>query len=137
MLNRLQIIGNVGHTPEVKTVNGAKVANIQVGVTEKGYTTKEGTKVEDRTDWFYVVAWRGLAEVIEKFVGKGDKLYIDGRMKSRQYEKDGVKKTAWELYADNIELLTPKKDGQAAQSAPAQPAEQSIEQKDDDSQLPF
>lgn len=75
-------------------MNGAKVANIQVGVTEKGYTTKEGTKVEDRTDWFYVVAWRGLAEVIEKFVGKGDKLYIEGRMRSRQYDaKDGSKRS--------------------------------------------
>lgn len=137
MLNRLQIIGNVGHTPEVKTVNGAKVANIQVGVTEKGYTTSEGKKVEDRTDWFYVVAWRGLAEVIEKFVGKGDKLYIDGRMKSRQYEKDGVKKTAWELYADNIELLTQKKDGQSSQAAPAQPAPQPQKNDDEEPDLPF
>lgn len=137
MLNRLQIIGNVGHTPEVKTVNGAKVANIQVGVTEKGYTTSEGKKVEDRTDWFYVVAWRGLAEVIEKFVGKGDKLYIDGRMKSRQYEKDGVKKTAWELYADNIELLTPKKDGQSAQAQPTTPQPIVPQNDDEDQGLPF
>lgn len=136
MLNRLQIIGNVGHTPEVKTVNGAKVANIQVGVTEKGYTTKDGKKVDDRTDWFSVQAWRGLAEVIEKYVNKGDKLYIDGRMKSRQYEKDGVKKTAWELVAENIELLTPKKDGQSSQAAPAQPTLQQQEQEDDGS-LPF
>lgn len=135
MLNRLQIIGNVGATPEVKPVNGVKVANIQVGVTEKGFTTKDGHKVEDRTDWFYVVAWRGLAEIIEKYVSKGDKLYIDGRMKSRQYEKDGVKRTAWELYAENIELLTPKsKDGQAS-SAPAVPTvPQQTEEKDD---LPF
>lgn len=134
MLNRLQIIGNVGHTPEIKPVNGAKVANIQVGVTEKGYTTKDGQKIEDRTDWFYVVAWRGLAEVIEKYVSKGDKLYIDGKMKSRQYEKDGQKRTVWELYAENIELLTPKKDGQATQ--PAQPTSPQQEQ-DDDGNLPF
>lgn len=136
MLNRLQIIGNVGHTPEIKDANGAKVANIQVGVTERGYTTKDGKSVPDRTDWFYVVAWRGLADVIEKYVKKGDKLYIDGRMKSRQYEKDGVKKTAWELYADNIELLTPKKEGQAAPAAQALPNSQQQEQ-DDDGSLPF
>lgn len=119
MLNRQQIIGNVGHTPEVKEVNGVKVAKITVGVTEKGYTTKDGVKVDERTDWFPVVAWRGLAEVVEKYVSKGDKLYVDGRMVSRQYEKDGIKKNVWELKAENIELLTPKKGEQAA-TAPQQ-----------------
>lgn len=128
MLNRQQIIGNVGHTPEVKEVNGVKVAKITVGVTEKGYTTKDGVKVDERTDWFPVVAWRGLAEVIEKYVSKGDKLYVDGRMVSRQYEKDGIKKTVWELKAENIELLTPKKGEQAA------PAQQ---QNKDEEPLPF
>lgn len=136
MLNRLQIIGNVGGTPEVKPVNGTKVANFNVGVTEKGYTTKDGKTVEDRTDWFPIVAWRGLADIIEKFVNKGDKLYIDGRMKSRQYEKDGQKHTVWELFAENIELLTPKKDGQSAPTAaPTPPAP--TPQQDDDGQLPF
>lgn len=135
MLNRLQIIGNVGGTPEIKPVNGTKVANFNVGVTEKGYTTKDGKTVEDRTDCFTIVAWRGLADVIEKFVNKGDKLYIDGRMKSRQYEKDGQKHTVWELFAENIELLTPKKDGQPAPTAeptPPAPAPQ-----EEDSNLPF
>ena len=129
MLNRQQIIGNVGHTPEVKEANGVKVAKITVGVTEKGYTTKDGVKVDERTDWFPVVAWRGLAEVIEKYVSKGDKLYVDGRMVSRQYEKDGIKKTVWELKAENIELLTPKKGEQAA------PAQQ--QNNDEKSDLPF
>lgn len=135
MLNKLMIIGNVGHTPEVKEVNGTKVANLQVGVTERGYTNKDGKKVEDRTDWFNVQAWRGLADIVQKYVSKGDKIYVEGRMRSRQYDaNDGTKKTAWELVAENIELLTPKKDGQAA---PAQPAPQPVEQQDDDSQLPF
>lgn len=128
MLNRQQIIGNVGHTPEVKEVNGVKVAKITVGVTEKGYTTKDGVKVDERTDWFPVVAWRGLAEVIEKYVSKGDKLYVDGRMVSRQYEKDGIKKTVWELKAENIELLTPKKGEQAATAT---------QQNKDEEPLPF
>lgn len=131
MLNRLQIIGNLGHTPEVKEVNGSKVANIQIGVTERGYTTKDGKKVEDRTDWFTVVAWRGLAEVIEKYVNKGDRLYIEGKMHSRQYEgKDGIKRTTWELWAENIIMLGGKKqEGQHEQPAP--------QQYEDDDPIPF
>ena len=131
MLNKLMIIGNVGHTPEIKDANGTKVANIQVGVTERGYTNKDGKKVDDRTDWFYVQAWRGLAEIVQKYVSKGDKIYVEGRMRSRQYEKDGVKKTAWELVAENIELLTPKKDGQTAPTAEPTP------QKEEEPPLPF
>lgn len=135
MLNKMMIIGHVGSTPEIKDVNGTKVANIQVGVTERGYTTKDGKKVEDRTDWFYVQAWRGLADIVEKYVNKGDKIYIEGRMRSRQYEKDGAKRTVWELVAENIEMLTPKKESQSAQQ-PAEPTPQP-QQQDDDQQLPF
>lgn len=121
MLNRLQIIGNAGAAPEVRDVNGVKVANLNIGVTERGYKTSSGKDIPDRTDWFTVVAWRGLAEILQKYVGKGDKLYIDGKMKSRQYEKDGQKRTVWELYAENIVLLSPKKDGHTGQTDPTPP----------------
>lgn len=136
MLNKLMIIGNVGHTPEVKEVNGVKVANIQVGVTERGYTTKNGQNVPERTDWFYVQAWRGLAEIIERYVSKGDKLYIEGRMRSRQYDaKDGSKRIVWELVAENIELLTPK--NREGQNAPAAQAQQNEAAYEDDTEMPF
>ena len=126
MLNKLMIIGNAGAAPEVREVNGGKVANLNVAVTERGYKTTRGKEIPERTDWFTVIAWRGLAEILEKYVTKGDKLYIEGKMKSRTYEKDGQKRMVWELYAENIELLTPKK---GEQSAPAQ--------QDDENPLPF
>lgn len=128
MLNKLMIIGNAGAAPEIREVNGVKVANLNVAVTERGYKTTGGKEFPERTDWFTVIAWRGLAEILEKYVAKGDKLYIEGKMKSRTYEKDGQKRMVWELYAENIELLTPKKGEQAA------PAQQ---QNKDEEPLPF
>lgn len=125
MLNKLMIIGNAGAATEVREVNGVKVANLNVAVTERGYKTAGGKEIPERTDWFTVIAWRGLAEILEKYVTKGDKLYVEGKMKSRTYEKDGQKRMVWELYAENIELLTPKKGEQA-------PAQQ-----DDENPLPF
>lgn len=136
MLNRLQIIGNAGAAPEVRDVNGVKVANLNIGVTERGYKTSSGKDIPDRTDWFTVVAWRGLAEILQKYVGKGDKLYIDGKMKSRQYEKDGQKRTVWELYAENIVLLSPKRDGHTGQ-ADSTPPPVPQEGNEDPDDLPF
>lgn len=135
MHNKISLIGNVGNDPEIKTVGETKVASISLGVTEKGYTARDGRKVEGRTTWFRVALWRGLAEVAEKYVRKGDRLFVEGRMLSREYEKDGVRHTAWEVTATEIELLTPKRDGGMAASSPAQsaPAPQAGEEYD----LPF
>lgn len=136
MHSKISLIGNVGNQPEIKTVGDIKVASISLGVTEKGYTTKDGKKVEDKTMWFRVGLWRGLAEIVEKYVSKGDRLFVEGKMTSREYEKDGVKHTVWEVTATELELLTPKKDGnsQPAQPSPA-PAQQA--QYDGASDLPF
>ena len=128
MLNKLMIIGNAGAAPEIREVNGVKVANLNVAVTERGYKTTGGKEIPERTDWFTVIAWRGLAEILEKYVAKGDKLYIEGKMKSRTYEKDGQKRMVWELYAENIELLTPKKGEHEATAT---------QQNKDEEPLPF
>jgi len=136
MLNKICLIGNLGHSPEVKQVGDAKVASFSLGVTERGYTKKDGTKVEDRTDWFNCQAWRGQAEVIEKFVKKGDKLYVEGRMTSRRYNKDGVEKTAWDVNVSYVELLTPKGTTQQPDSPiAAQPTAEPQQSGNDD--LPF
>ncbi|RGM25314.1 single-stranded DNA-binding protein [Bacteroides sp. OM08-17BH] len=135
-MNLIILTGNVGNDPEIRTVGDSKVALISLGVTKRGYTTKDGRKIEDRTTWFRVGIWRGLAEVVEKFVKKGDRLSVVGEMLSREYEKDGVKYTAWEVTASEIELLTPKKDGNKA-SSPTQSAPASQAAKEDDDQLPF
>lgn len=109
-VNKCIFIGHMGRAAEIKTTeNGAKVAQFSIACTDRGYTRQDGSPVPDRTEWISIVAWRGLAEIIEKYTHKGSKLYVEGRYTSRQYEaKDGTKRYVTEIVAENIELLDPK-----------------------------
>ena len=109
-VNKVILIGNVGKEPEVRYLeNNIKVANFPLATTERGYTMSNGTIVPDRTDWHNVVAWRGLADTSEKYVHKGSQLYIEGKLKTRNYEdKAGVRRYVTEIYAESIQILTRK-----------------------------
>lgn len=114
-LNKVMLIGNVGIEPEVKYFEGGNVvASVRLATSEPGYTLENGTVVPERTEWHNVVLWRRQAELVDKYVHKGDKLYIEGKIRSRSYEdKSGVKRYITEIYADSIELLTPKANSAA------------------------
>ena len=105
------LIGNVGKEPDVRYYDQDQaVAQLRLATTERGYTLPNGTQVPDRTDWHNVIFYRGLAKVVEKYVHKGDKLYVEGRLRYRSYDdKKGMRQYVTEVYADNMELLTPKK----------------------------
>lgn len=109
-LNKLMLIGHVGKEPEVRVLEGgSKVATFSVATTDKGYTLANGTKVPDRTEWHNVVVWRGLADVVEKHVHKGDKLYLEGKVRTRSYDDSrGVKRYITEVFVDYMEMLSPK-----------------------------
>ena len=109
-MNKVMLIGNVGTDPEVRYVDeGVAVARFRFATTEKGYTLQNGTQVPDRTDWHNVLLWRRLAETVEKYVHKGDKLYIEGRLRYSTYDdKQGQRKYVTEIWADNMEMLSPK-----------------------------
>ena len=109
-MNKVMLIGNVGREPEVRYVDqGVAVARLSLATAERGYTLPNGTKVPDRTDWHNVVLWRRLAEIVEKYVHKGDKLYIEGRLRYSVYDdKQGKRHSITEVWADNMEMLTPK-----------------------------
>ena len=109
-MNKVMLIGNVGQEPEVRYVDaGVAVARVRLATTERGYTLQNGTQVPDRTDWHTVLLWRKLAEVVEKYVHKGDKLYVEGRLRYTSYDNaQGQRRTATEIWADNMELLTPR-----------------------------
>ena len=109
-MNKVMLIGNVGAEPEVRYVDqGVAVARIRLATTERGYTLQNGTQVPDRTDWHTVLLWRKLAEITERYVHKGDKLYIEGRIRYTTYDnKQGQQQYATEIWADNMELLIPK-----------------------------
>lgn len=113
-LNKVQLIGNVGKDPDVRYIEaGVAVAQFPLATTERGYTLANGTQVPERTEWHNIVMWRGLAEIAEKYVHKGDKLYIEGKIKTRSYDdQNGVKRYVTEIYADNMEMLTPRSPAQ-------------------------
>jgi single-strand DNA-binding protein len=109
-MNRAILIGNVGKDPEVKYLDsGVAIANFSLATSDK-YKKKDGETVTS-TEWHRIVVWRGLAEVVEKYVRKGSQLMIEGKIKTREYEtKDGQKRYTTEIYADNMQLLD-RKDG--------------------------
>jgi single-strand DNA-binding protein len=109
-INRVILIGNLGKDPEVMTFdNGVKKASFSLATTES-YKNKEGAKV-DQTEWHNIVLWRGLAEVAEKYLKKGSQIYVEGKIKYRSYEQDGVKKYITEIYADNMTMLGSRREG--------------------------
>lgn len=107
-LNKVQLIGNVGKDPDVRYLDsGVAVATFPLATTDRGYTLANGTQVPERTEWHNIVLWKGLAEIAEKYVHKGDKLYIEGKLRTRSYDdQNGIKRYVVEIFGDNMELLT-------------------------------
>jgi single-strand DNA-binding protein len=137
-MNKVMLIGNVGQDPEVRYVDhGVAVARLRLATTEKGYTLQNGTQVPDRTDWHNVILWRKLAEIVEQYVHKGDKLYIEGRLRYSTYDnKQGQRQYVTEIWADNMEMLTPRQATQQPEQSTsvAQPAASASDESTD---LPF
>ena len=108
-LNKVMLIGNVGRDPEIKyTPSGIPVSSFRLATSET-WKDREGS-VQEHTDWHTVVAWRGLAEVVNKLVKKGTRVYIEGKLQTRTFEdKNGSKRHVVEVLADNMLLLDPRK----------------------------
>jgi len=109
-INKVILVGNVGKDPEVRYLDsGVAVANFPFATSEK-YKNKQGEKVTN-TEWHNIVMWRGLAEVVEKYVNKGSQLYIEGKIRTRSYDdKDGNKHYITEIIGDNMQMLGRKGD---------------------------
>lgn len=119
-VNKVILIGNLGKDPEVRHLeNGAVVANFPLATSET-YTDKStGQKVEN-TDWHDIVVWRGLADVVEKYVRKGTKVYVEGKLKKRSWQdKEGNTRYSTEVVADELTILSrPNDDREPRPSAP-------------------
>ena len=135
-VNKVILIGNVGRDPEVRYLDsGIAVASLPLATTDRAYTLANGTQVPERTEWHNLVLWRGLAETAEKYVHKWDKLYVEGKIRTRSYDdQTGAKRYVTEIFVDSMEMLSPRgtvAPGAAApqpgmsQGAPAQPMAQS------------
>lgn len=106
-VNKVMLVGNVGQDPQVRNLtDGTKVCTISVATTQRGYTRRDGSKVEPRTDWHSVVLWRKNAEVAEKFVKKGTQIHIEGELRNRNWtDNEGNKRYVTEVMASRITLL--------------------------------
>ncbi|MCB0703204.1 MAG: single-stranded DNA-binding protein [Candidatus Kapaibacterium sp.] len=112
-LNKVMLIGNVGKEPELKeTPGGVPVTSFRMATSES-WKDKDGY-LKEHTDWHTVVAWRGLAKVIDKLVTKGTRIYIEGRLQTRNYEdSDGNRRQVVEILADNMLILDDRKNGKS------------------------
>ncbi len=122
MLNKIMLIGNLGRDPELQvTSDGTPFTRFSLAVS-RTYKTANGEKREE-TEWFNVVAWRQLAETCERYLHKGSKVYIEGRLQQRKYtDKNGIERSGVDVIASDMEMLTPKaassgSEGYAAGSA--------------------
>lgn len=132
-VNKIIIIGRVGKDPEIKQFDGDNSkASFSVATTERGYTTRAGKEIPESTEWHNIVCWRGLASIAERFVKKGDLIYLEGKITTRSWDSDNGKKYITEIVADNIELLGGKSETKETQSYEPEKADE-----DDDGSLPF
>lgn len=125
MANKVILVGNVGADPEVRALEtGVKVARIRLATTERIFN-RQTNEATDHTEWHNITLWRGLADVADKYVRKGTQLYIEGRLRNREWEKDGVRHFGYEVVADEMTLLGRRSDNPASQQPayqqPAQP----------------
>ena len=112
-MNKVFLKGNVGHTPKITSFkDGGKVAQFTLATTERGYTRRDGTKVEDTTDWHNIVVKQsGLADVVEKYVQKGTPLLVIGKLRTRKYtSSDGGERTIVEVVVEEMELCGGKRE---------------------------
>jgi len=118
-VNKVILIGNLGADPEVRYMpNGEAVANISLATTESWKDKNTGQPVE-RTEWNRVVFYRRQAEIVGEYLKKGSKVYIEGRLQTRQWEKDGVKHYTTEIIANEMQMLD--RAGESSSSAAPAP----------------
>ena len=149
MVNKVILVGNVGLDPEVRTTeSGVKVARVRLATTERIYN-RQTNESSDLTEWHTITLWRGLAEVVDKYVRKGSQIYVEGRLRTREWtDKDNIKRYSTEILADDLKLLGRRGDNQQGTAAAPAPAASAYQQpaaqpqavpavNDDPDDLPF
>ena len=135
------LIGNVGQEPEVRYFDADQAyARLRLATTERGYTLPNGTQVPDRTDWHNLLFNKKLSKHVERYVHKGDKLYVEGRIRYRSYDdKKGQKHYYTEIDVENMEMLTPKPSTTNPGNIASEPlgTSQSASGTTDQDKLPF
>lgn len=146
-VNKVILVGNLGKDPEIRHLeNGATVANFSIATSENYKDRKTGEKVS-QTEWHNIVAWRGLAEIAEKYLKKGQKVYIEGKLKTRSWQdQDGNNRYSTEVITDNLTMLGSSiqnettsnlSDGQTNKASENKNIEKEFSAPNDEDDLPF
>ncbi len=139
-VNKVILLGNLGKDPEVRNLeSGAKVATFSLA-TNRSYKAQDGKRVEE-TEWHNIVLWGALADLAEKFLAKGRQVYIEGRIRTRQWDdKEGIKRYTTEIVGENMTFV----GGRDQRDEPPPPSDQDFSQssgssteKDEGDDLPF
>ena len=110
-INKVILVGNLGKDPEVRNLeNGVNVANFTMATSES-YKDKTTGDRKEVTEWHNIVLWRGLADIAAKYLHKGDLVYIEGKLRTRSWEKEGVTRYTTEIVGDNMKMLGAKHGG--------------------------
>ena len=105
-VNKVILIGNVGTDPEIRYVETRPIASFRMATNERERTLADGTKIPERTEWHSIIMWDGAAEFAEKYIRKGSRLYVEGKIRYRIWEdRNAIKRNVTEIYVDNFELL--------------------------------
>lgn len=150
-INKVILVGNLGKDPEVRyTSNGGAVANLTIATSEQ-WTDKQSGQKQEKTEWHRVVMFGKLGEIAGEYLRKGSQVYLEGRLQTREWEKDGVKRYTTEIVANDMQMLGGRggsggstdfnQDAPAqsapAQSTPAQAPQQTATANDFDDDIPF
>jgi single-strand DNA-binding protein len=132
-VNKVILVGNLGKDPEVRYLeNGAVVANFPIATSES-YKDRTTGERKEQTEWHNIVLWRGLAEVAEKYLKKGNQVYIEGKLRTRSWEKDGVTRYTTEVVGDNMTMLGSPSGGGSGNSGYVAPQPQDEPQRNQSS----
>ncbi|CAG5084105.1 single-stranded DNA-binding protein [Parvicella tangerina] len=142
-VNKVILVGNLGKDPEVRHLeSGAAVANFPIATSES-YKDRNSGELITNTDWHNIVLWRGLAEIAEKYLKKGDKVYIEGKIRNRSYQdQEGITKYITEIVGDNLVMMGKPETGAAGNhegnsASGANPKVNEFTGESDDDDLPF
>ena len=106
--NKVILLGNVGADPTIRYVETRPVATFTLATTERAYTSASGAQIPERTEWHRIVMWDGAAETAEKYIRKGTRLYIEGKLRTRVWEdRNTIKRNVTEIIVDTFEILAP------------------------------
>jgi single-strand DNA-binding protein len=130
-LNKILLIGRLGKDPEIRyTPDGSPVANFSLATSEN-WTDKSGTR-QERTEWHNIVAWNKLADLSKRYLTKGRQVYIEGRIRTREWDdRDGNKRRTTEVIANQMVLLGSRSEGGESHYAAAAPAAQATSESEE------